>query len=725
MTEAENRNPSKEDESLLLSGIPSSSERSQATASTKHSTIRFLEACLHLMPIAAFLSVIALFGSILRIDSTSAALFLAIFALSMRSTCLYAAISPKLDLIINWGIISVPFLLMPSFDRIMGTARGRQIEMIYEVAAETDPSVTQDPSDVELGKTSAVPHVKRRQALVEALQRDANTQQLYHGQQAAKLRTFLIRRHDAWVSLHGASWLWKIYFTIAFEAHVVALTFVLGPLILFDSATALALSALDSEPNDDVMQKKGMRPKWAHLHMLMFMNAAYGTLSLFVMVRLAQSSTSAAINSGLILPVSILCTSLNVLNALNRYCVDHQAIDAMLLPSAKGLKKELSELAKDDNVASYVLARTVWEAMMKKVNVDDQFVRAVKLLRRLRTADVQERMNEGATAETLSVEGYVAMELKPAFATNELKVAGYSAEDLRRNGTFSASELKANFSASELREGGFSFIELKAGGYTCVEVKAAGCSCAEAKIAGYSCPEVRHAGYVEGLKAAGYTCTDAKAAGYVDVLKIAGYTCTDAVLAGCTCDEVRRAGYTCEEAREVEFDAKECRAAGYDASDCKSGGFDASECAHAGFSVVELGNAGFSPEDIRRAAGVPDDLVDAWDAGFDEAELVAAGFQKELAGRLRRAIEVKASESLVLDLITPETASEVDEYGRLPLHIAAQNRASEAVVRSLLAAYPEGIKESHGVGWLPLPQQWQSFRRCGLFARMRILRPER
>ena len=52
--------------------------------------------------------------------------------------------------------------------------------------------------------------------------------------------------------------------------------------------------------------------------------------------------------------------------------------------------------------------------------------------------------------------------------------------------------------------------------------------------------------------------------------------------------------------------------------------------------------------------------------------------------------------------LTLEGAKVKDGIGRLPLHDAAANKASDAVVQALLAAHPEGAKAKGDDGWLPL-----------------------
>jgi serine/threonine protein kinase len=72
-----------------------------------------------------------------------------------------------------------------------------------------------------------------------------------------------------------------------------------------------------------------------------------------------------------------------------------------------------------------------------------------------------------------------------------------------------------------------------------------------------------------------------------------------------------------------------------------------------------------------------------------------------LAGVWRRA--VGGAGPLAAYLATkPDAAQEKDKYGKLPLHLAAQNQAPEGTVRLLCEAFPESVREKDGNGNLPL-----------------------
>ena len=57
------------------------------------------------------------------------------------------------------------------------------------------------------------------------------------------------------------------------------------------------------------------------------------------------------------------------------------------------------------------------------------------------------------------------------------------------------------------------------------------------------------------------------------------------------------------------------------------------------------------------------------------------------------------SEAVIKALLAayPDAAKAKDEFGRLPLHYAAINSKSEAVIKALLDAYPDAIKEKDNV----------------------------
>ena len=353
------------------------------------------------------------------------------------------------------------------------------------------------------------------------------------------------------------------------------------------------------------------------------------------------------------------------------------------------------------------------------------------------------------SAAELRAAGYTSLEIMDAgFTCSEAKDAGYSIVDVQAAG-FSCTEARAAGFVTGLKEAGYSCQEAKAAGpvyglaaagYTATEARAAGCTCAEIRTGGFSCAQAKSADFdAIACKLSGYNAKECLEAGFD--IKAAGFTCSDAreatvdaracVAAGFTAGECRAAGFAAGDCKLAGCDVASCLQGGYAGIECRDGGFsalemrnggfwnlreagvecrrakaeglNAHECKAGGFGCVEVAEAGFSALEVRLAFGIPDDMSAAWDAGFVESELVAAGFVEEINARLFRAMEVKAQEQLVLDLITPQTAKLIDEQGRLPLHCAAKTKASGKVIEALLDAFPEAIyAKTLDAGLLPL-----------------------
>ena len=670
--------------SPLLPGGGSSNARLMLQRNRSSSNL--LKVLQAMMPVISLLSGFILLITLL-VSQLSRVWFwldLVIFALAFRFVSLYAAFSPE-PRMATLGLLYTPFLLMPCFSTITGMADGKQVQALYDQATEERPRAP--PIKV----TRAAACKPRQQLLAEAQDDDLVTQHKRYGLQAAKLLDYLSVRHGSWMLRRDADWWHVLSFIVYLEVEIFVIGMCLAPLVIQDGATRLALRALEGMPEEHMTS--GEKMMQARLRILGLISiASESGLQLIIAISLVV--TGATLNESVnatVVYLSVACSTLSILIAL----LQDSMVLHLLAPSAEALKEHVHSLMNRDEVASYVLARAVRAAVEKMASAAEMIV-AIDTLQQCRMEDVMERKNLGAqklaTLVQLKAEGYVPIELKVVFTAGELKLAGFSAADLNVNKAFSATELYGTFTAGELRQGGYTGREVFVAGYSCADAKAGGYTCAEVKAGSYTCEEAKKAGFLEGLAAAGYTCEEAKAAGYVEGLASAGYTVSEAASAGFLSGDIYRAGYSCTEAKSVGFDAGECRNAGFDISECKDAGFDASACAKAGFQVVEAASAGFSVSEIRQAFNIPDNLLDSWDAGFNESELVAAGFRKEIGARLCRALEARANEDLVHELITPETAMEMDEHGRLPLHLAAQNRSSESVIVALLAAYPEAIR---------------------------------
>ena len=250
----------------------------------------------------------------------------------------------------------------------------------------------------------------------------------------------------------------------------------------------------------------------------------------------------------------------------------------------------------------------------------------------------------GYTCAEARVVGYTLSEAKVAWATDELRAAGYisskgmtsrdfmdqygagrsnfsgldfTGEDFSRmvldkachfsgcifkGASFrSATLVGVNFSHADLSDCDLSHASLRDCTLTDATPPAKGrwggaklSGTVPMKQFGFSCAEVKAMGMVQGLKAAGYTCAEAKQAGYVEGLKAAGYTCAEAKQAGYTCAEAKQAGYV-----------EGLKAAGYTCAEAKQAGFNPRECMQAGFTFQEGRAAGFRSDSHHWNNGKP------------------------------------------------------------------------------------------------------------------------
>jgi uncharacterized protein YjbI with pentapeptide repeats len=141
------------------------------------------------------------------------------------------------------------------------------------------------------------------------------------------------------------------------------------------------------------------------------------------------------------------------------------------------------------------------------------------------------------------------------------------------------------------------------------------------KQLGFSCAEVKAMGMVQGLKAAGYTCAEAKQAGYIEGLKAAGYTCAEVKQVGYTLAEMKQGGYTCAEAKQAGYTLAEVKQAGY-VEGLKAAGYTCSEAKQAGYTCAEAKQAGYV--EGLKAAGYT--LAEVKQGGYTCAEMKQAGF---------------------------------------------------------------------------------------------------
>jgi len=145
-----------------------------------------------------------------------------------------------------------------------------------------------------------------------------------------------------------------------------------------------------------------------------------------------------------------------------------------------------------------------------------------------------------------------------------LRASNFSASVLRQQGYSLAALKSCCFSASELKEAGYESVALRCAGFDAEEQRLGGFSCADVFAAGFSHIRLRLAGYtaldlceglhlsVEELKNAGFTAAQIrKATGVIaSELKTAGFSalaCSECATPG----ELLRAGFTKAELKPI------------------------------------------------------------------------------------------------------------------------------------------------------------------------------
>jgi len=222
------------------------------------------------------------------------------------------------------------------------------------------------------------------------------------------------------------------------------------------------------------------------------------------------------------------------------------------------------------------------------------------------TAAAVQRIN-ACNLDDLKAAGYDADQLKRAGASAaELKGVGFNPKDLKKAGYQARELLNAGFDPSDLTAAGFEKGAIDRAntalppGVTRALLKQAGCSVEALKIqkrAGVSAKALR--------QNAGCSAAQLKAAGfYDDALTNAGFTPEQLASASQELDKLNR-GEAFDPAKFAALKAKGISAsklrdlAGSSASQLKAAGFNAKDLLGAGFSDDDLLKAGFNPDDIK------------------------------------------------------------------------------------------------------------------------------
>ena len=457
-----------------------------------------LSAFMTLMPILDFLSDLAMFNVLLAaLDYGWAALVLLIIVLSFRFQSLYAALSPKPELV-SINLLYVPFLLMPCYERIMGQVTSGSMQDLYDAAKQVDPRAF---DSLEAGGGAAL---SSAQKTTPGNSHEELTQRALYGEQMEWFRAQLLdwlAEYKQLNALCGVSWLgWmrRLGFVATLEVKLTCLSFLFGPLLLFDSATKLMIHAVDHKRES---QKTADDEKQdLHLRVLGFIEATYESLpQLVVSTALALSTTGV---NYIVLSISITCSSLGILLALYHFAKNYTAMLKVLSPTASMLRDQARKLAQSYDIATATLAGAVREAFGRGVEARD-LVGPIVQLRGMRARDVKERveMEDSVDIEGLAAlrkEGYVALEMTAAGVDlGALKAAGFNASELKASG-FALSDLKeAGFEARDLKEAGFPLGALKEVGFPPRALKEAGFEADALLRIGFVASDLAAAGFDE------------------------------------------------------------------------------------------------------------------------------------------------------------------------------------------------------------------------------------
>ncbi|OGT52822.1 MAG: type IV secretion protein IcmE [Gammaproteobacteria bacterium RIFCSPHIGHO2_12_FULL_41_15] len=279
-----------------------------------------------------------------------------------------------------------------------------------------------------------------------------------------------------------------------------------------------------------------------------------------------------------------------------------------------------------------------------------------------------------------------------------LRLAGYTAGELKDTGD----------TAADLYQCGFSVADLKSAGYSANALKAAHISASALRDAGFSAGELAAAGFTpDQLSAAGYSAGDLAAAG----ITVASQDCSVSTLQsaraqgesaaevheqkGCGLAALQKAGYTGAELKAAGFTAKQLKDVGFSAQQLKALGYSAAALKDAGFSDADLAQAGFSADQIKaadeavkicssaalkaaRAQGVS--AATLAHRGCELAALKAAGYTADALKAAGFSAAELANAGFPLDQLTAAgfNASQLKAAGFTPAQIRASELAAKA-----------------------------------------------
>ena len=253
---------------------------------------------------------------------------------------------------------------------------------------------------------------------------------------------------------------------------------------------------------------------------------------------------------------------------------------------------------------------------------------------------LEEIKGEGhfTASELLSSNG-----LQPLCTVQTLQTLGYTVRELRDAKVPASALMEMGWPAEEMRKGGFSPAELRMGGYALEALKRAGYPLALLTKAGYSLAELRAVGTSPAeLRSAGVKADAIRAAGFAVSEMVGAFAAKELINVGFTPKELRAGGMEAKHLRgaggtwQAGVTTKVLAAAGYSIAELKAAGVKSKELEKAGFKLHELctrghskaEDAGFSLAELRHDGYEWHELVIECKANYEE--LLAAGFD---AGR--------------------------------------------------------------------------------------------
>jgi len=480
---------------------------------------------------------------------------------------------------------------------------------------------------------------------------EGNRPKLY-GAQPADFYEFLFDAHgDMQKFPYGQ--VGRLYFIITHEFEVTFIALFLGPQLLFDMCSRVAIETIRRMPKHETIDGGGMvafHEEAKELIPAIFSSIPQLALSIFICLHVLVSSDVFG-RIYYVLAFSIACSTINVNLTLADLMNKLNYMKAFFLPATleRQVVRKMARLDAGERVATSDLGDAIRAALDARGDENTDPIgpalqaAAVRLLV-LRGRDVRRRVLK-AGAEVMPLlkdEGFVAVEM------NEAQVGVVNKDDddgsgsvtledagkkLKAEELYTATQLRAAwYTALDLYTAGFSALELKDAKYSAAELLVAGYDATQLKAVGFTALELRNAGFdLKSLFTAGYLAAELLACGYLPIeMKDAGFNAKSLLDANVTPEALKAATYLAGDLRLAGCDIKACKLAGYGPQELYSGGFPVRELKSVGFTAGVLKNAGFLVVELVARAGANElesKLTAMLPPAFSATELKTAGYE--------------------------------------------------------------------------------------------------